>query len=312
MTASDDAKMDVPEALRFEQLVFSGGGTRCFWHGGFAAVVGPAIHLRPKRISAVSGGALSSCAFIGNCEQRLFEIMGEALRERESNVSLSWNEVQETGLTPHQQMYREIVTTTLQDDAVERIADGPSFQVLLSHPPSELVPKLSTLPMMVAYEADLALRSTPHVVAPQSLGANEVLVDARQAARDGKLIDLVCSAAVIPPVFNVQGWEGRPVVDGGMTSKAPLPDPDHGRTLVLLTRRFRNVPDHPERLYVQPSEAVPADKIDFTSRAKIEATWEAGERDGHAFLQAHGLGGDIAKASGRTGSRSTDAASGGR
>ena len=64
---------------------------------------------------------------------------------------------------------------------------------------------------------------------------------------------------------------------------------ERGRTLLLLTRRFRNVPDHPDRLYVQPSESVPADKIDFTSREKIERTWEAGQRDGHAFLAAHGL-----------------------
>ena len=302
----------VPEALRFRQLVFSGGGTRCFWHGGFAAVVGPAIHLRPERVSAVSGGALSACAFIGGCEQRLFEVMGEALRERESNVSMDWDEVRDNGLTPHQEMYRDIVSTTLRREEIDRIADGPSFQVLLSHPPSERVPKLSTLPMMVAYEADMAVRSTPHVVGAEALGANEELVDGRQAARDGKLIDLVCAAAVIPPVFNVQDWEGRPVVDGGMTSKAPLPDPDHGRTLLLLTRRFRNVPDHPDRLYVQPSESVPADKIDFTSREKIEATWEAGERDGHAFLIEHGMAGDRAKAATREGDNPTDAAAGGR
>ena len=311
MNGASDSLANVPAHLRFEQLVFSGGGTRCFWHGGFASVVAPAIHLRPARVAAVSGGALSACAFLGDCERRLFEVMGDALRERESNVSLSWNEVQSNGLTPHQEMYREIVSTTLGPGEIERIAGGPSLQVLLSHPPSERTPKLSTLPMMVAYEVDLAVRSTPHVVSSQSLGANEVLVDARQAAREGRLIDLVCSAAVIPPVFNVQEWEGRPVVDGGMTSKAPLPDPDEGRTLLLLTRRFRNVADHPERLYVQPSKSVPADKIDFTSRTKIERTWEAGEKDGHAFLRAHGLNGERDEAAERTGDNRTDAAAGG-
>ena len=279
----------VPAHLRFEQIVFSGGGTRCFWHGGFAAVVGPAIHLRPERISAVSGGALSSCAFIGGVERRLFEVMGDALHERTRNVSVNWDEVQENGLTPHQEMYREIVSTTLHEEAIARIADGPAFQVLLTHPPFDAAPRLSTVPMMVAYELDQAVRSTPHVVSAEMLGAEEVLVDARQTARDGRLVDLVCAAAVIPPVFNVQGWDGRPVVDGGMANKAPLPDPDRGPTLVLLTRKFRNLPDHPDRLYVEPSESVPADKIDFTSREKIEATWEAGERDGRAFLERHGI-----------------------
>ena len=282
---------DVPPDLRFDQLVFSGGGTRCFWHGGFLAVVGPAIHLRPERVAAVSGGALSACAFLSDTERRLYDVMGEALRARERNVSTDWHEVRENGLTPHQQMYRDIVMEVLHPEAVRRIAEGPSFQVLLTHPPFDAAPKLSTLPMMLAYQLDKTVRSSPHVVSADALGAEEVLVDARQAAREGMLIDLVCAAAVIPPVFNVQGWAGRPVVDGGMANKAPMPDPDRGRTLVVLTSRFRNLPDDPGRTYVEPSESVPADKIDFTSREKIVATWAAGEEDGRAFLARHGLAG---------------------
>ena len=270
--------------LDFEQLVFSGGGTRCFWHGGFMEAVAQAIDLAPKRIAAVSGGALSACAFLSGRERRLFDVMGEALAEREANVSVSWDEVQANGLTPHQSMYREVVETVLDADAVATVAQGPSLQVLLCHPPTETLPALSTVPLIIAYEIDKHVRSTPQVVAATALGANEVLVDARQAAREGRLADLVCAAAVIPPVFNVDTWDGRPVVDGGMTSKAPFPEPDEGRTLVLLTRRFRHLPDDPRCLYVEPSEAVPADKIDFTDRGKIEETWEAGREDGEAFV----------------------------
>lgn len=286
---ASDSMQPAAEPFRFEQLVFSGGGTRCFWHGGFAGTVAPVIGLAPERVSAVSGGALSGCAFLGDREQKLREVMGEALRRREVNVSTSWDEVQQNGMTPHQEMYREIVSEVLDRDTIASIAIGPSFQVLLAHPPTRRFPELSTVPLMLAYEADLAIRSTPRVAAAGLLGATETLVDARQAARDGKLVDLVCAAAVIPPVFNAQGWNGRPIIDGGMTSKAPMPDPDRGRTLILLTRRFRNLPDHPDRLYVQPSESVPADKIDFTDREKIEATWAAGERDGRAFLRENGL-----------------------
>ncbi|MFZ3585319.1 patatin-like phospholipase family protein [Loktanella sp. DJP18] len=271
----------------FEQLVFSGGGTRCFWHGGFCSVVAQVIDLKPARIAAVSGGALSASAFIGGVENRLFEVMGGALQEREQNISTDWDELQSNGMTPHQQMYREIVTETLCQCAIDAIAQGPSFQVLLTHPPIESYPKLSTLPMMISYEIDKAVRSSPYIVSANSLGAEQVLVDARQAARDGELIDLVCAAAVIPPVFNVQGWKGRPVVDGGMTTSAPMPDPDEGSTLILLTRKFRHLPDDPGHQYVEPSESVPADKIDFTSREKIKKTWEAGREDGRAFLRRH-------------------------
>jgi hypothetical protein len=71
-----------------------------------------------------------------------------------------------------------------------------------------------------------------------------------------------------------------------------MPDPNEGRTLILLTRRFRHLPQSDSCLYVEPSEAVPADKIDFTNRRKIEDTWRQGASDGKAFLLRHGLGTD--------------------
>ena len=56
--------------------------------------------------------------------------------------------------------------------------------MLLTHPPFEPAPKLSTLPMMVAYEVDMAVSSSPHVISAGALGADRVLVDARAAARE--------------------------------------------------------------------------------------------------------------------------------
>jgi predicted patatin/cPLA2 family phospholipase len=72
VSGAAEAGPPLPETLRFEQLVLSGGGTRCFWHGGFAGVVVLAIRLASKPIAAVSGGALSACAFVGRVERRLF------------------------------------------------------------------------------------------------------------------------------------------------------------------------------------------------------------------------------------------------
>ncbi|TFF25390.1 patatin-like phospholipase family protein [Jiella endophytica] len=270
----------------FEQLVFSGGGTRCFWHGGFLETVRGPLGLKPERIAGVSGGALSAACFIGDRDQKLLDVMGSAFDARDHNFSIDRAEFDRNGLTPHQQMYRQVVRETLDAEAIGAICDGPSFEILLAHPPHSGFPRLTTFPMMAAYLADLAIRSTPHVVLPEKLGADQELVDARQAARDGMLIDLICNAAVIPPVFNLQGWNGKKVIDGGMTSKAPMPTNYEGRTLVLLTRKFRNLPEHPDRVYIEPSKAVPADKIDFTDREKIIATWNAGIEDGRAFLEA--------------------------
>jgi hypothetical protein len=92
---------------------------------------------------------------------------------------------------------------------------------------------------------------------------------------------------VIPPVFNLQGWNNKKVVDGGLACKAPMPNPNEGRTLVLLTRQFRNKPEDPDVVYAEVSKATPADKLDFTNRKELEQTWEMGREDGKAFVEQH-------------------------
>lgn len=272
----------------FEQLVFSGGGTRCFWHGGFLEATRDALVLQPARVSAASGGALSAACFIAGRGRKLLETMGSAFETVDHNLDL-WDTEPGERLTPHQRIYREVVEQTLDKAAQEAVAVGPQFQVLLAHPPSSRLPKLSTFPLLIANVIDLQIRSTPNLVMTQWLGLQEERVDARQAARDGKLVDLICNAAVIPPVFNLEGWRGKQVIDGGLACKAPLPQPDQGQTLLLLTRRFRNLPQNPNHVYVEVSDSTPADKLDFTDREQLELTWEMGRRDGERFLTQHGL-----------------------
>ncbi len=276
--------------LRFDQLVFSGGGTRCFWHGGFLRVVGPAIHLAPARIVGVSGGALSAAAFITGRAETLRQLMIERFEHVDSNIDL--NAIPEgDSITPHQRIYREIVAEVLDDDAARRkIAGGPGFQVQIGHPPSRLAPRASTIPLFALYEAEKRMRDTPHLRWCQNAGLRAELVDARQAARDGRLCELICAAAVIPPVFRIALWGGEQVIDSGMADKAPMPQPNQGRTLILLTDNFGRTPEDADRLYVSPSRGTPADKIDFTDPGKLRRTWELGLQDGERFLARQGVG----------------------
>ena len=277
----------------FANLAFAGGGIRCFWQGGFLDVVAPTIELEPDTITAVSGGALSACAFVAGAADRLRETFREVMGRRESNVS-SWDEVGENGLTPHQEMYREVVERVLGGDAVGAIAEGPALHVQLARPPSAWLPALTTAPVLTAYKLDMLVRSTPVLIGPRLMGARALHVDARQAAREGKLTDLVCSAAVIPPVFNVRRWDGGYVMDGGMIGNVmPPPKSDRdGATLAVLTRRFRAMPGEgtvwESTVWAEPSRDVPADRIDFTDPGKIDAAWALGRRDGEAFLATRG------------------------
>ena len=269
--------------VRYDQIVFSGGGTRCFWHGGFMSVVGSYEDMAPERICAVSGGALSGAAWISGRDEPLRRIMGRAFDRNASNVDPSSD-----NFTPHQEIYRDVVDETLDDASIEAIADGPAFQILLGRPPAGLPARAGAALAIALYETDQQVRSTPHLRLPDAAGIEGVRVDARQAARDGRLVDLICAAATIPPVFDIPQWEGAPVIDGGTVDKAPLPDPDEGSTLLLLTRIYRNLPEIDGRTYIQPSEAVDADKIDFTERWKIDETWKQGEEDAKAWLGSAG------------------------
>lgn len=273
-------------ARGYDQVVFSGGGIRCFWHGGFLSEAGSFDDFRPSRVSSVSGGALSAASWIANRECDLLAVMEEAFAVNDSNIDAG-----ASNFTPHQAIYREVVDVTLDKEAIQCIADGPEYEIALSVPPPQITPHLAALVYGLLYKLDQAARSTPHLRLPRDFGLGDMRVDARQAARDGKLVDLICAAATIPPVFEVHEWQGCQVLDGGMLDKAPLPRENVGETLVLLTSRYRNCPDVLGRTYVQPSREVAADKIDFADAGKVGRTWNQGVRDGKAWLAKRGGGG---------------------
>ena len=279
---ADGSRPDAP----YDQLVFSGGGLRCFWHGGFMSVAETRLRFRPLRVTGVSGGALSAAAWIADREGWLFERFSRALRHQDRNATLP--DLGETdGRSPHQRLYEAIVTDVVDADAQRRIAAGPAFQISLSTPGAAAAPAARALAAGAIYEAEQAVAPTPRPRLSAAAGLEQRLADARAAAAEGTLPALVRMAATVPPAFRAERWDDEPVFDGGMIDKAPLPDPDRGRTLVLLTRRFHHMPDDEDgRIeYVQPSEAVlSGSKLDFTDPGLLHEAWAQGRRDGAAWL----------------------------
>ena len=269
-----------------KQIVFSGGGLRCFWQGGFMTVMDETNPLKPERVTGVSGGALAGSAWLAGREQKLLDTMCDVFETKGSNVDLFHNG--DKGITPHQRLYCEVVEQVLDAEAQAKVADGPAFQILIAHPPERPSARMTGAAMTVAYEAELHIVGSPHFNWAEKFGLSARLIDANAAARDGKLAELVCGAAVIPPVFEPAEWDGRSVIDAGMADQAPMPDPDDGDTLVLLTRRYKSLPDVDGRRYVMPSDETPADKIDFTDGQKLRDTWAQGESDARRFLDHEG------------------------
>ncbi|QQA42554.1 patatin-like phospholipase family protein [Pelagovum pacificum] len=271
---------------RFDQLVFSGGGLRCFWQGGFLDEVRDVIGLEPDRLAGVSGGAMTLVGFMSRRGPQVLDVMCDRFADRDTNIA--WDSMGEDGLTPHQRMYREAMAQVIDDHVLRDVAEGRPAQILIGHPPVHKAPKWSGSAAAVAYEAELHSVGSPHFSWAEKFGVTTTFVNANQAARDGTLLDLVCAAATIPPVFEPPLWNGKPVIDGGMSDQAPMPDPHEGETLVMLTRVYDGLEPVEGRFYIQPGAETPADKIDFTDPQKLRDTWDAGVEDGRRFLKENG------------------------
>ncbi|WP_316014536.1 patatin-like phospholipase family protein [Roseobacter sp. HKCCA0434] len=273
----------MPPSERFPDLVFGGGGTRCFWHGGYLTTLAP-ILAPTRRINAVSGGVLSALAHVTGQEHRLLFIAGRAferLQDRGGNLRFR-NLLKAEALLPHQDTYREIVATLMDSpDAVAAVADGPEFTVHLAKPS-----RIGNLATIAVYGAEVPLRGTPHVRGAQRLGAKLLTVDARQAARDGRIVDLTVAAAASAPVFAKHFWDDQRVMDGGVLDNAPAFD-DSDDQLLLVTRCYPNLPEVAGRTYALPGRDIETFKLDFTDREGIEAAWELGEKDAEVFLAEH-------------------------
>ncbi|WP_179380232.1 patatin-like phospholipase family protein [Jannaschia marina] len=268
--------------LPYDQLVFSGGGLRCFWHGGFLSEVTAAHPLRPARVTGSSGGALGAAAWIAGRAEHLRDVFRDALGRTDRNVTADDLD-DEAGRTVHQRVYTEVIEATLDDAALARIADGPAFQVNVSTPGNCDLPTLRALVGGTIYQVEQLFAPTPRPRLSAIAGMEQRLIDGRAAARTGQLPGLVRMAATVPPAFRPGTWDGEPLYDGGMVDKAPLPDPDAGPTLVLLTKRFTALPDDDggRITYVQPSETpLKGRKLDFTDPDLVKEAWTLGAKDG--------------------------------
>jgi hypothetical protein len=92
------------------------------------------------------------------------------------------------------------------------------------------------------------------------------------------------------PVTNVGG---APAFDGGLVDNVPVEplepiEAAGGRTLVLLTRRYRHIPEIPGRTYVQPSEPMRIKQFDITNPGGIRAAFELGLSDGAELSRSIG------------------------
>lgn len=272
----------------FANVVFAGGGNRCFWQAGFWLAVAEPLGWRPERVAAVSAGAAIACmVFGGLTEQSLDHFKAVTARNR---CNAYWgNMFRGAPVFPHAAMYRNGVLAVVDEEALARLQQGPEILVQIARFPRFLGTRSAMLLGGLAYELDKKVRKTLHPRLGQRLGFFAEVVSVRECPTPEAFADLIIASSCTPPFTPAMRHKGRPVLDGGVVDNVPVGalNGASGNTLVLLTRRYGSLPEVPGRLYVQPSRDGLVSSWDYTDPEGIQATFDLGRRDGEAFLAAY-------------------------
>jgi predicted acylesterase/phospholipase RssA len=274
----------------FDQVVFAGGGNRCWWQAGFWDVVQPELNIRPRIISGISAGAATACMLYTNNAAWVMDYYARALRNNTKNVYWS-NLLRGQSVFPHYRIYRQ----ALLDIFAERFAalqSAPEIRIGVSLLPRWLGARSAVAAGLIAYNIEKYVRKTLHPTLGQSLGFHPEFVTAQECASVEDLADLILQSSSTPPFTPVLRRNGRPVLDGGMVDNVPVAalDAAPGRALVMVTRLYPRpqtfvvAHDGQQRIYVQPSRKVPIASWDYTSPSQMQHAYALGRADGEQFL----------------------------
>lgn len=281
--------------MRFEQVVFAGGGNRCWWQAGWWDVVAPRLGLAPEVIAGVSAGAATACLLYANDSETALRYYESALAHNTRNVH--WDRLFVAGerVFPHARIYRTALRTLLGGDHFTRLQSrAPELRVQCARLPRGLGPRLATALGLVAYNVEKYARQSLHPTFGRRLGFTPAITRVQDCATDEQLVSLLIASSCTPPFTPIERIAGQPLLDGGLVDNVPVDAVDRDRpTLVLVTRRYRRHPPwwrDGQRCYVQPSERCPAASWDYTRPHTMRATYALGRRDGEAFLRATARG----------------------
>lgn len=277
--------MNGGDLSQIRQVVFAGGGNRCFWQAGFWSVVAPRTGLAPERAVAVSAGAALACAIFANRVEEALALTCQAMAANPRNRYWG-NLLRREPVFPHAAIYRNILLEALNGEALARLHAGPELLVEIARIPDWMNPFGAVALGLGAYQLEKQLFHPVNPKWGQRLGFHAEFIPVRGCPDRQTLADLILASSCTPPFTPLARWQGRIALDGGLVDNVPVAPTvaGPGPTLVLLTRPYKVLPDVPGRLFAQPSSKVPVSAWDYTSPAGVEATFRQGQKDAENFL----------------------------
>jgi predicted acylesterase/phospholipase RssA len=276
----------------FDAVAFAGGGNRCYWQGGFWEAAAPLLGLKPAIIVGVSAGAWSACYSLLGLGRRVNEMVAEGCSLGRRNFE--WRAWRSEGSPwPVSLMYRSLIEAIIDENALERLKQGPSVLIGLARKPRRLPLSLAVPLGLATYQIEKKWRSPVHPRGGRALGFRPEFIRVQDLASPAELSAALMASASVPPFMPVGLIGGMVALDGGLVDNVPteplLPiEAQGGKTLVILSRLYRAFPDVKGRTYIQPSEPVPIGQFDITNPAGIRKAYEMGLKDGEAFAKRAG------------------------
>lgn len=271
----------------YDAIAFSGGGNRCYWQGGFYEAASEKLDLKAPLMTAVSAGSFALSYSLLGIGPRVRELVITACGPHLRNVDFAgWRAGKP--LYPVGAMYLDLLRNVFDDAALRRLQSIADIRVAVARLPRGLPPMLGAALGIGAYQIEKKLFHPVHPTFGRKLGIKQEFVGVRDLRHAPDLHDLIVASGGVPPFMPVTKIGGRPAFDGGLVDNVPVAPLEPieragGKTLVLLTRRYKKIPEIAGRTYVQPSEPIPISQFDITNAEGFRRAYELGLKDGKAF-----------------------------
>jgi predicted acylesterase/phospholipase RssA len=263
-------------------IVLAGGGCRTAWSVGVLDELRAALP-EPDEWAGVSAGACMAIGVAARCTDAMMERFLALAAANRRNV---YPERLGRGpVFPHEAIYRATVAAALVAGGFARLPEAGPVRILLA----SLTPGARFAPCLWRALRDYRARKRAGALhgpdeAPPGFALD--VVTAQELPGPAAIEDAVLASSATPLVTRLPRRDGRVYVDGGFVENVPVralsPGARAGRVLVLLTRSVtaEALPSTATRLYLAPERDLPIAKWDYTSPARIEATYMAGRHDG--------------------------------
>src|SRR5690606_29267605 len=184
----------------FEQVVFAGGGQRCWWQAGLWDAFAPATGLAPKVVGAVSAGAATACMVLASDSRtglaHYREVLGGSPRNAYWGRLLRRN----ARVFPHEAIYRRALHTLLGRAPFERLRQGGAdVRIAYARPPDWLGPRSSVAIGVLAYSLERSLLKPLHPTWGRRLGFRCGIGRLAECADIESLVALIVASSCTPP-----------------------------------------------------------------------------------------------------------------